>query len=188
MRLWPWQSPTKEIKKRLEEVEKDDFASITISSEDFFESLRNRPKPKFYVRWYYRASSYLYDLSWTVYRWFKPCNKSIRDSIPRQWIDLCDLIRIVNFKIVVSFYEEEYKDAYVEFDREFVVWLEYAYFYIKKERQTFLDAIDIIHEKNYDLPYKDRSYKDILEMEDKITSLDDNVLNGVIKYRAHFWT
>jgi hypothetical protein len=188
MNLWPWQSPEKELKKRLEEANKEDFISIKIVPEDFFDSLLNRPKPIFYVRWYYSVSYYLNDLSWTIYRFFRPCHKKIRDSIPKKWIDVSDLIRIVNFQIIVSFYEDEYKHAYMEFEREFVVWLEHAYFYIKTDRNRMLDQIDLLHEQNFGFPFRDRNYESINSLEDEITNLDQKVLKNMMEFRAYFWT
>jgi hypothetical protein len=70
---------------------------------------------------------------------FKPQHTRLRKVIPRRWCDLTEIIKIVNFEIIKSFYEDEYKAGIVdwqadEYHAEFAKWLEEAYTYITIER------------------------------------------------------
>lgn len=186
MRLWPWQSLKKELEKRFEESK--NFESKRYTPEEFFEELRNRPPQPFYVRWYYNLKFYLNDASWLIYSMFKPSNKRIRDAIPDQWLDLTELIRIVNFEIILQFYEEEYADAGIEFDLEFVLWIEDAYNYITKERIRLCAEMDEEMMRVYELPFKEKSYKLIEQYEKEIREKDELNLIQMIKFRDHFWT
>jgi hypothetical protein len=186
MRLWPWQSLEKILEKRLEDS--NIFESKRYTPEELFEELRNRPPQKFYVRWYYRIVNYLKDTSWLVYSLFNPSNERIRNAIPDQWMDLTELIRIVNFEIILQFYEEEYIDSRIEFDTEFVLWLEDAYEYITKGRINLCSEMDEELNRVYELPYKEKSYKLVEEYDKQIRDKDEFILIKMIKYRAHFWT
>lgn len=186
MRLWPWQSLQKELEKRFNESK--DMKVETFSAESFFDELRNRPKPPFYVRWYNNIRWSLNDFSWDVYRFFKPCNKRLRKVIPKRWMDLDQIIRIVNFEIFLQFYEEEYKDAQMEFDTEFVLWLEDGYRYLTIGRNGIQSKIEDEFDRLRDLPYAQQKYDLIWELEREMDEKDTVILIGIIKYRGHFWT
>lgn len=186
MKLWPWQSLYKELKKRLDESKSQECVKYT--PEEFFEILKNKPITPFYKEWWLRFKWGANDFSWNVYRFFKPCNKRIRKVIPKNWIDLDELIRVANFEILLQFYEEEYKDAYVEFDTEFVLWLEKSYEYIKHGRDNIQNEINSEFNIIESMPYNNRSYSSIWDLEKKMENMDTDILVNMMKYRGHFWT
>jgi len=69
----------------------------------------------------------------------KDHNKKIRDSIPKNWIDICDLIPKINYLLVEEFYKNEYKPNIKTWNKDpsttkFSKWLESFYKFIKVEK------------------------------------------------------
>lgn len=185
MNLWPWQSLKKELDKRLEESKA--LGGVTYSPEEFFETLRNIKLP-FYKEWWIRFKWWANDFSWTVYRFFDPCNKNIRKAIPRKWMDLDELIRVVNFEIFLQFYDQEFKSGLVEFDSEFSAWVEMSHMYITSTRKEIQNKIRDEFERLDKLPYKEKKYDLIWELEKEIEDTDTELLINMMKYRGHFWS
>lgn len=66
-------------------------------------------------------------------------NKKIRDSIPKNWIDICDLIPKINYLLVEEFYKNEYNPNIKTWKadpttKKFSKWLESFYKFIKVEK------------------------------------------------------
>ena len=145
---------------------------------------------------------------------FKPHNKRIRKSVPRQYSDISNLIEIVNFKFVEVFYEEEYIDGNVDWDatedhKEFSLWLESAYKYIKIERpkleeelnnsypplKPFNEMFKLVENNGRKLyqmiddevPYEVK-YADVNRIEKQIMDRDTEILTEIIKRRSYFWS
>lgn len=145
---------------------------------------------------------------------FYPHNKRIRKSVPRQYSDISHLIEIVNFKFVEVFYEDEYIDGNIDWNsteehKEFSLWLESAYKYIKIERPKLeeelnnsyppLKPIDEMFkpiEKDgkrwYQMvddgvPYEVK-YAEVNRLEKQIMDRDTEILTEIIKRRSYFWS
>ena len=111
----------------------------------------------------YRWSMWYYDKLRPI---FKPCNKKIRNAIPKKWCDISGLIVDVNFEFIKQFYEDEYVDGVVDWSatehhQEFAKWLESSYLYITKERPNLEKERDDAYPKNN---------QDFLDRFEKITS------------------
>lgn len=85
-----------------------------------------------------------------VESFFNPCHKKVRKAFPKTWTDITELIRLLNFAMLVEFYEEEFLDGWVDWDsdeehREFKRWLIDSYRYITEERpkleKAYWDAL-----------------------------------------------
>lgn len=155
---------------------------------------------------------------WRLWYWdnvkpiIKPAHKRLRRAIPRKWQDITSLIVDINFELIKSFYEEEYKNGTVDWEgtskeaAEFETWLKEAYRYITVERpilerrrdeaypphKPFNEMFKPLDNGNYELnddgiPYEVK-YKDVIELEDKINGTDTEVLIKLIKHRDYFWT
>ena len=146
---------------------------------------------------------------------FNPQNKRIRKVIPRTWVDVTEMVVIVNFEFIKAFYEEEFKADIVDWEAtekhsEFAKWLEEAYEYVTKIRpQLEIDlqnaypphrSFDEMFEPKTDengrklfqmvddgIPYEVK-YKDVNRIEEEIEKRDTEVLIELIKRRAYFWT
>jgi len=147
---------------------------------------------------------------------FKPCNKKIRNSIPKKWCDISGLIVNVNFEFIKQFYEDEYVDGFVDWTatenhKEFAEWLELSYKWITKRRPQlekerddaypkrsgdFLDSfIEITDEngkklyqfKDDGIPYEEK-YAEVNRLEELIEERDTEILKQLIKRREYFWT
>ena len=147
---------------------------------------------------------------------FKPCNKKIRNAVPKKWCDISSLIVSVNFEFIKQFYEDEYVDGVVDWSatehhKEFAKWLEKTYIYLVDERPEmekqrddaypksdgdFLNKFEKITDKNgrtlYQMkddgiPY-DVKYKEVNRLEKIIEERDTEILNQLIKRREYFWT
>lgn len=146
---------------------------------------------------------------------FKPCHVRLRKAIPRQWSDLVSIIENVNFEIIKSFYEEEYKNGHIDWSssethKAFEQWLIETYRYITVERpilkkrlensyppsrpfnEWFKPITDEKGRKMYELiddgiPYEVK-YKDVIHFEKTINKKDTKILTEMIKNREFFWT
>ncbi len=113
-----------------------------------------------------------------------PKHSRIRKVIPRHWMDLDHVLQVVNFEIIKSFYEDEYKDGIVDWEgtgeeaSEFVRWLEDAYIYVKSYRAVL--------EKQIDNAYP--NYKKVEKLEQEMEKKDTKVLTELVKWRQHMWT
>jgi len=148
----------------------------------------------------------------------KPQHRRITNAIPRTWTDLSELIVIVNFEIIKSFYEDEFLNANIDWDydkahRDFASWIKEAYNYITVERLKLEQQIsDLASERElvrlpktpeYDSRGVIKQYewagtgfeKKDLEYYNKITRIDKKIekadtkyLAELIKYKNYFWT
>lgn len=148
---------------------------------------------------------------------FKPCNKKLRKSIPRTWIDSSELIINLNFQIIKSFYEDEYINGYIDWEstkphKDFSEWLEKSYYYITKERpqlqidlenaypkskyklleDMFLPTVDENGRKLFQfiddgIPYEVK-YAEVNRIEEIIDNKDTDILKQMVVNRHFFWT
>lgn len=144
---------------------------------------------------------------------FKPQNTKIRNSIPKTWCDISELIVRVNFQLIKSFYEDEYTNGTVDWSHteahaNFAKWLEGSYKYITEERvqlekekddaypnfnflELFTKSTDSQGRSVFTLtdnvPYEVR-YAEVIRLEKLIEEKDTQLLNDLIKFREHFWT
>jgi len=145
---------------------------------------------------------------------FKPCHGRIRKSIPKTWSDISCLAVNVNFEMIKSFYEGEYKNGHVDWQsddwhKEFAEWLESAYKYITVERPELevnlsnaypsvrlLDRLEETYDskgnkmytlKDDGIPYEVK-YAEVNMIEKAIYDRDTDVLTQFIKRRDFFWT
>ncbi len=113
-----------------------------------------------------------------------PQHSRIRKAVPKYWWDLDHVLQVVNFEIIKSFYEDEYKADIVDWEGtggdslKFTKWLEEAYTYITVYRKVLEKQIDNAY------PDYDKVYNFEKEMEDK----DTEVLINLVKWRRHMWT
>lgn len=134
---------------------------------------------------------------------FKPAHKRVRKSIPRTWYDLDYVLESVNFEVIKSFYEDEYKKGIVDWTAtkehsDFAKWLEGAYRYITVERpdlQKKLDesypdtvfCIGKLEKKLSKASYK-KLYSGVEKYEKLIEKKDTELLVELIKNRSRLWT
>lgn len=147
---------------------------------------------------------------------FKPCHQKLRKSVPKTWVDLSEVLEIVNFQIIKSFYEEEYLAGIVDWEgssekhKEFALWLESAYKYITEERPAlekqrddsypdsrpfndcFKESEDSEGRRVFQyvpLPgsYEDH-YGEVNRLEKLIDDKDTEILIALIKNRDYLWT
>jgi len=145
-------------------------------------------------------------------------NKRVRKSIPRTWKDISSLMVDVNFEMIKTFYEEEFKAGIVNWEcteghKEFSDWIEYAYNYITKDRPAYEQALEdayppsrpfremFIPSETDEKTGKVKMYKmvsdgipykekygEVDRLEALIDDLDTRVLVDFAKYRGYFWT
>ena len=155
---------------------------------------------------------YYYDHIKTI---FKPHNQRIRKMIPRQWRDISSLIEELNFELIKSFYEDEYKLDNVDWSAteqhsEFASWLEKSYLYITQTRpqleadlqkaypemksfeEMFKPVVDKEGRKLYEMaddgiPYEVK-YAEVNRIEKLIDEKDTEILTELVKRRCFFWT
>lgn len=169
--------------------------------------------------WYYKIKWKLFNkfglwkfsdilpYSWRNFYWtkirpvFKPAHKRIRKAIPRDWRDLDYILENVNFEIIKSFYEDEFKKDIVDWNstpehKKFAKWLEEVYNYITIERPRLQKKMDESYPEftgiNLNKPTTKASYKKLYGKVDKYEELiekkDTEVIIGLIKRRRWFWT
>lgn len=184
---WPWTNVEKKLKKLMDEPI---TSTKTVTVEQLMEDIFNRPTP-WYEKIYYRSYRFLNDLVWTVYRFFDPCHKRIRNVIPRKWCDLTELTLLVNFEIIKSFVEEEMhiiEWSSDEAHKRAAEWLNSSYKYITEVRKKLEDemseAYDNLPEDN-DYYVK---YKEVIRIETTIHEMDKDVLIGLANYREYLWS
>jgi hypothetical protein len=129
----------------------------------------------------YQIREFYYNKIKTIW---KPQHTRIRKAVPRHWMDLDHVLQEVNFEIIKSFYEDEYKADIVDWEGtggeslEFVKWLEEAYTYITSYRKVL--------EKQIDNAYP--NYKKVDKLEQEMEKKDTKVLIDLVKWRRHMWT
>ena len=115
---------------------------------------------------------------------WSPKHSRIRKVVPRHWMDLDYVLEVVNFEIIKSFYEDEYKTGIVDWKGsggsalEFTKWLEEAYTYITSYRKVL--------EKQIENAYP--NYKKVEKLEQEMEEKDTKFLIELVKWRKHLWT
>jgi len=131
---------------------------------------------------------------------WKPQHSRIRKAIPKYWYDLDYVLIQVNFEIIKSFYEDEYKDGIVDWDanqdhKNFANWLVSAYTYITETRPKLEQELSAAYpeenifseNKQKKMSYKEL-YHDVDRIEKHIHKMDTKILTELIKYRDYLWT
>lgn len=140
----------------------------------------------FYIDKIYRRIPYqIRDFYWrhikTIWR---PQHSRIRKAVPKHWVDLDHVLQEVNFEIIKSFYEDEYKAGIVDWEGtggealKFTKWLEEAYMYVTSYRKVL--------EKQIDNAYP--NYREVEKLEKEMEDKDTKVLIELVKWRRHLWT
>lgn len=117
---------------------------------------------------------------------WKPQHSRIRKAIPKYWYDLDHILLVVNFEIIKSFYEDEFKKDTVDWEgtggdaMKFVAWLERAYAYITSVRPVLEKRIEEALDKSH--------YKKVEKLEQEMEDKDTEVLIDLVKWRGHMWT
>lgn len=191
MLTWPWTDIKKELNKRMKEVESKDAKFYT------FEEVREsifKYKPTRWEKFWNTLKFDLHDLTWKVYRCFRPCHSRIRDVIPKRWTDLTELTLIVNFEIIKSFVEDEMRVIdweHSEETRAAAAWLMSSYKYITEERKELQDNLEIAYSRiDYsvkELTYEEK-YKEVIQIEEKINDTDKEIIIGLANHRAWLWS
>lgn len=157
-------------------------------------------------RWFYWnvEDKYLYKIR----KFFNPCHKLVRNSIPRTWSDLTELIVDINFAIIRDFFENEYNQNTVDWvgsskeHAEFEQWLRAAYYYItverpqlEKELSDSFEKVDVnlpldkwVENMNNDKRTYEEKYGETDRIEAEIDKRDTQVIVQMVTYRAFFWT
>jgi len=199
---YPWTSKRKLAKELEEAIEesKDPSKCVRITDiDEWFDQLRNRKIPWYESLWH-KLERNFHDTSWTIYRWFNPCHKLVRKSVPRKWCDTTELVLLVNFAIIKEFVENEMNDVYwdnKDNPKVFAAgkWLNKSYEYIVSERNQLLDEIDKALQEATDLPkdlkktltYEER-YGRVNILEAELASRDRKVLVDLAEHRECLWT
>ena len=128
---------------------------------------------------------------------FKPQHSRIRKVVPRYWMDLDYVLIAVNFEIIKSFYEEEYKDGPVDWNsdkvhKEFAKWLEEAYKYITIDRPALEQKIENAYPDSANYPSGKTTYSKLYgkvdKLEKELKDRDTEVMTELIKRREGLWT
>lgn len=161
------------------------------------------PKNKLQILWYKLTNEIRLLIPFSVrdYYWkhirtiWNPKHSRIRKAVPRYWMDLDYVIESVNFEIIKSFYEDEYKDGVVDWEqsgkeaKKFTKWLEKAYQYITKERPELEASMSASYPSE---KIKNKTYHELYGKVDYYEKLieetDTKVLTELIKYRKFMWT
>jgi len=136
-------------------------------------------------------------LYWKIYHFFRPCHSDIRKAIPREWMDIADLIIDVNFAAILSF-KKEADESWVDWDstenhRKFKNWLDSTVHWIERGRPACEAQRDMLYPP-YPLPpeMKDKSYDELYgalnKVEELIAQTDTSILKQMVEYRDYFWT
>lgn len=129
----------------------------------------------------YQIREFYYNKIKTIW---KPQHSRIRKAVPRYWWDLDYVLQEVNFEIIKSFYEDEYKADIVDWEGtggdslKFTKWLEEAYKYITIDRKELENQIDNAYP----------NYKKVEKLEQEMEKKDTEVLIELVKWRRHMWT
>lgn len=160
----------------------------------------------------FKAKEFYYRYVKTI---FQPCHKEIRKSIPREWRDISDVMVIMNFEAIKSFYREEYLADIVDWQatestNKFSLWLTDAYQYITLERPQLLkdlehaypdcgtldtlfvptineDGLRLFTMQEDPVPYEIK-YKEVTRLQALIEKKDTDILLEFVRSRDLFWT
>lgn len=136
--------------------------------------------------WYYKVR--------TIY---KPQHSRIRNSIPKHWMDLDYVLIAVNFEIIKSFYEDEYKGGLIDWNsdarhKKFAKWLESSYKYITVERKNLEKQTEDAYPDLSKVKSGKKTYKDLYgkvdELEKEMFEKDTKVIYELLKNREFLWT
>ena len=128
---------------------------------------------------------------------YKPHHSRIRKAIPRYWYDLDYVAVMVNFEIIKSFYEDEYKDGPVDWNsdkahKDFAKWLEGAYKYITKDRPLLEKKTEDAYPDLDSYPTGKTSYNKLYgkvdKLEKELKDKDTDVIVEMINRREFMWT
>lgn len=184
---WPWSDPLKILKKRIEKEKEEPAVLVKFEDiSDMLDSLKGR-KPSIIerIKWD------LQDLTWKIYRFFKPAHKQIRNAIPKQFVDISSLIVIVNFEFIKSFHDNEMHIVDWEYDehyKEFKNWINSAYDYITIERPELEKELSNSYPPPKMKGTYEEKYKDVIRLEKLIETKDTEILFELIKRRKMFWS
>jgi hypothetical protein len=164
---------------------------LNINNSKLSDLLGGKPSWQFRVRWFIqyeiirRIPYQIRDFYWMkVKTIWAPKHSRIRKAVPRHWMDLDHVLQEVNFEIIKSFYEDEYKAGIVDWEGtggdslKFTKWLEEAYIYITSYRKVL--------EKQIDNAYP--NYKKVEKLEKEMEDKDTKILTELVKWRRHMWT
>ena len=185
--MFPWTNVYKELKKRSDEAHKNPETVVTYTSvDDLFDSIKDyKPTILDRLKWWFQ------EFSWDVYYFFKPSHKQIRDSIPKKYIDITELIRIVNFQFIKTFHDNEMDivdwDATPE-HKEFKDWINSSYQYITVERPVLETELSNSYPKRGATGTYEEKYADVIRIETLIQDKDTEILTEVVKRREMFWS
>lgn len=160
----------------------------------------------------YKLRSFYYKHIRTI---FAPTHSRLRKVIPREWVDLTEIIALVNFEIIKSFYEDEMMLDIVDWGatpqhKKFEKWIKEAYNYITKERPQLLkdmenaypdlDESPIIRKISYneknervtEISNAKKTYQELYgrvdELESLINKKDIKYITEMVKLKEYFWT
>lgn len=191
MFTWPWTNIKKELDKRLEEASSEGAKFYTF--DEVKESIFNY-NPTKWEKFWFGLKYEIHELSWKIYRQFKPCHSRIRNVIPKQWCDLTELTLLVNFEIIKSFVEDEMDIIdweQSEETKEAAAWLKSSYKYITEERKQLQDDLETAYSRvdflDKTLAYEEK-YREVIAIEEKINDTDKEILIGLANHRAWLWS
>ena len=142
----------------------------------------------------YKYRDFWYHKVRTIY---KPQHSRIRNSVPKHWIDLDGVLITVNFEIIKSFYEDEYKDGVVDWNsdakhKKFAKWLEQAYKYVAVDRAILENKIENAYPDLSKVKSGKKTYKELYgkvgELEKEMFDKDTKVIYELLKNREFLWT
>jgi hypothetical protein len=195
---YPWTNHTKKLQQLLEESKHEEPKQITCV-ETWFENIRQQKIP-WCEHWMIKLEHWWHELTWDVYRWFKPCHQPVRAAVPQHWCDCTELILLVNFAIIQEFVEQEMDNVvWDDVDRPQLVaagqWLKESYTYITKHRAELEEKFTQALRSSEDLPLETRKamtyqqkYGEANRIEQEIADRDKQVLLGMAEHRQWMWT
>lgn len=190
---WPWSrknncsSLLEELNEREQKAKDQPDTVIEIKDiADWFDSL-GEYKPSIFDKFKW----WLNDVSWNVYRYFKPCHQQIRKAIPNRFTDITELIRDVNFEFVKSFHDNEMDIINWDADnyhKDFRDWINKSYDYITIERPQLQDQLSKSYPPLRAKGTYQEKYAEVIRLETLIEQKDTEVLLEIVKRRQMFWS
>lgn len=187
MVIWPWQSLFKILNKRKEDLDKNPDNIIRFTSVDDFMDKIKQSKPSIFKRIIWMVN----DITWKVYRYFKPAHPQIRKSIPKEFVDISSLIVTVNFEFIKTFHDNEMDLIDWEHNedyKQFKNWIDSAYNYIMFERPELEKELSNSYPPPKMKGTYEEKYKDVIRFEKLIETKDTEILLQLIKRREMFWS
>ncbi|RTK95880.1 MAG: hypothetical protein EKK64_05490 [Neisseriaceae bacterium] len=167
--------------------------------EDFSSYLKKEFPIQYRLRSSYRRIKWFIkdkysNLKYKVYNFFYPPHPILRKSIPKQWVDLVELIVDVNFAIILQF-KTEMDSSSAVFDLKFSEWMGRSVEYIEKERikkieeiEKISESVDVGNSFMSNSPKNTQIFKKIKEIEEEIKQKDSEIIKQMVEYRDYFWT